>query len=196
MTTNDIKIILQNCIDSVRVHHPYEADILLQAFNTGLRINEIIDCERWVKVSGSYPPVSVPVYASGSKFVPLRMRRVVGSTLFSAVSGFNVSLSKFGLSRFIHSGAVINRFIPFYASSESQALTTYSSLAALVAKHMTPVFIYGSSRRTLLHLFRYYYIKNLNDYGYSYVQIRDIIGHKFTSTTKSYILESFSLVSM
>lgn len=147
--------LLAALIERVAQERPVTADIFQLLFNTGLRVNEVLEVERWQPVGQA---------------------------------SFTVQLSKREETRQIHGSNIPAGILHHYVQQQPYYLETYSAVNNTFKHHTPGIVIRSKKKSTLLHAFRYYYIKQLYASGMTLAEVAEHMGHKVQASTAGYIL--------
>lgn len=147
--------ILRTTIVGVGHERPVTAALLQLLYNTGLRINEVLEVERW--------------QANGP-------------------DSFSVQLSKREETREIAASSVPDSILDHYTQQQPYILETYSAVNNAFRRHTPGLVIEKKKKTTLLHAFRYFYIKSIHASGLSLADVAAHMGHKVQASTAGYIL--------
>ncbi len=147
--------VLRGVITSVQNDRPITAAIMQLLYNTGLRINEVLEVERWVS---------------------------------NGQGGYTVQLSKREETREIESALIPDEIAEHYTQQAPYYFETYSAVSNTFKYYAPGLVIEQKKKSTLLHAFRYRYIKELHAGGMSVADIAAHMGHKVQASTAGYIL--------
>lgn len=151
----ELGTLLRQVIAQVQHERPITADIFQLLYNTGLRINEVLEVERWVPLGPDF---------------------------------FEVQLSKREDTRTIPASSIPPGILDYYANQQPYYLETYSAVNNTFRRYTPGIVIERKKKTTLLHAFRYRYIKALHASGMSLADVAAAVGHKVQASTAGYIL--------
>ncbi len=157
ITLAQLQAILQQCITATAQARPVTAAIFQLMYDTGLRINEVLDVTRWT--------------ATDDDFYVVQLEKGEGTRTFPV-------------------GIVPPLIEQNYASSTPYVYETYSAVNNTF-KYYAPGVMFGNNQRpSTCHCFRYQYIKNLAQEGFSVSEISTIMGHVNPANTAQYIQDT------
>lgn len=103
---------------------------------------------------------------------------------------FTVDTEKKSLDRTFDLGLLPSAYYPALSSPPPLpvlwVLSSTSSVTRFILQNSPQIF-YKDTKRITTNLFRYYYVRNLQDQGYTVEQIQVIMGHSNISSTLSYL---------
>lgn len=118
----------------------------------------------------------------------LRANEVLETDRWSSYDNdyYIVQLEKGQQTRLIDKNLFNDQIAPYYNNQSSLGVYTYSSVRYSAAQ-ASPIIKFGNNtNRTVLHMFRYRFIKDLWDSGLTISQIKDVTKQTSTATVEIY----------
>lgn len=141
-------------LENLNSHYSERQNILTTMFNTGVRVNEVLNVNLW------------SVYDSNN---------------------MQLTTSKSGEIRIINNSLIENSILLKYINNENNFIFTYDMLVNDLKKLPYRIIFNGNKNNSLIHVFRYNYIKKLFFGGLSVADVQNNLGHKKFATTNYYI---------
>lgn len=118
----------------------------------------------------------------------LRIGEVLELSRWSYDTGtlWSVQLEKGEAVRSIDSSQLPSLFMMALEGTFDASFYNYKAVNYTFTKHMPFFLCNGDQRRTVAHIFRYYFVQKLKNEGYSVQEIQAILMHKSLSSTALY----------